>query len=158
MRVAAAYGTVTSSLRTVEHNRRVGGVRNSWHLTGRAIDVVRFRGVSHVRLAAQLRRAGFALIESIDEGDHSHFAFGDIRGKTDQDRVVGPAAVPPPPEVEPQTLNRMRLAADEQGDLLSKLLGPSRGAKPRDGAWRQGNPRQLSMSGHSQAAISRSRE
>jgi hypothetical protein len=28
-------------------------------------------------IAAELRRNGFHLLESLDEGDHSHFAFGD---------------------------------------------------------------------------------
>lgn len=31
---------VSSGLRSVEHNRRVGGVPTSWHLKGRAIDIV----------------------------------------------------------------------------------------------------------------------
>jgi hypothetical protein len=52
-------------------------VLNSWHLHGRAIDVARSRNVSHAVLALELRRRGFHLIESLDEGDHSHFAFSD---------------------------------------------------------------------------------
>ena len=32
--------------------------------------------MSHANLAAALRRSGYHLIESLDEGDHSHFAFG----------------------------------------------------------------------------------
>jgi len=27
-------------------------------------------------IAAALQRAGFVMVESLDEGDHSHFAFG----------------------------------------------------------------------------------
>jgi hypothetical protein len=54
----------------------VGGAFNSWHLHGRAVDVVRSPGVSHARLAATLRQSGYHLIEALDEGDHSHFAFG----------------------------------------------------------------------------------
>lgn len=38
--------------------------------------MVRRRDVSHLEMAAALREAGFHLIESLDEGDHSHFAFG----------------------------------------------------------------------------------
>jgi hypothetical protein len=75
--VIARYGRVTSTLRSPERNRRVGGVPNSWHLRGRAIDVVRSREVSHAALASELRRRGFHLSESLDEGDHSHFAFSD---------------------------------------------------------------------------------
>ena len=75
--IGARFGRVTSTLRSPEHNRRVGGVRNSWHLSGRAMDIARAPGVSHSMIAAELRRAGFHLMESLDEGDHSHFAFSD---------------------------------------------------------------------------------
>ncbi|WP_438853207.1 D-Ala-D-Ala carboxypeptidase family metallohydrolase, partial [Brevundimonas nasdae] len=69
------WGTVTSTTRTWEHNRLVGGVANSFHLVGRAIDIARRPGVRHADIAASFRNAGFILIESLDEGDHSHFAF-----------------------------------------------------------------------------------
>ncbi len=74
--IGAQFGRVTSTRRSVERNRLVGGVSNSWHLSGRAIDIVRSPSVTHGALAIALRRAGFFLIESLDEGDHSHFAFG----------------------------------------------------------------------------------
>lgn len=74
-RLAAVFGTVTSIHRTVERNRLVGGVPNSYHLSGRAIDVARRPGVTHAQIAATLRNAGYNLVESLDEGDHSHFAF-----------------------------------------------------------------------------------
>lgn len=74
--IGARWGTVTSTYRSPEHNRRVGGVANSYHLRGRAIDIARRPGVSHWQLAAAFRNAGYALVESLDEGDHSHFAFG----------------------------------------------------------------------------------
>jgi hypothetical protein len=69
------WGTVTSTTRTWEHNRLVGGVPNSFHLLGRAIDIARRPGVTHADIAASFRNAGFVLVESLDEGDHSHFAF-----------------------------------------------------------------------------------
>jgi hypothetical protein len=75
-RIGAQWGTVTSTRRSLAHNRAVGGVRNSYHLSDRAIDIARRAGVRHADIAAALRRAGFHLIESLDEGDHSHFAFG----------------------------------------------------------------------------------
>ena len=74
--LGSEWGRVTSTIRSVEHNRAVGGVRNSWHLSGRAIDIVRRPGVTHAQIAAAYRNAGYYLIESLDEGDHSHFAFG----------------------------------------------------------------------------------
>jgi hypothetical protein len=75
-RIGARWGQVTSTFRTAAHNRDVGGVANSYHLKGRAIDIARRPGVSHGQIAAAYRGAGYALIESLDEGDHSHFAFG----------------------------------------------------------------------------------
>lgn len=74
--IASRLGRVTSTRRSAAHNRRIGGVRNSFHLYGRAIDVVPRAGVRHADLEAALRNAGFHLIESLNEGDHSHFAFG----------------------------------------------------------------------------------
>ena len=74
--IGAQWGRVTSTYRSPAHNRRVGGVRNSYHLSGRAIDIARRPGVSHWQIAAAYRNAGYHLIESLDEGDHSHFAFG----------------------------------------------------------------------------------
>lgn len=74
--LGSKWGRVTSTWRSRERNRRVGGVRNSFHLSGRAIDIARRPGVTHSQIAAAFRNAGYRLIESLDEGDHSHFAFG----------------------------------------------------------------------------------
>jgi hypothetical protein len=74
--LGSQWGRVTSTIRSVAHNRAVGGVRNSYHLRGRAIDIARRPGVTHAQIAAAFRNAGYYLIESLDEGDHSHFAFG----------------------------------------------------------------------------------
>lgn len=74
--IGSRWGRVTSTFRSAAHNRRVGGVANSYHLRGRAIDIARRAGVSHWQIAAAYRAAGYNLLESLDEGDHSHFAFG----------------------------------------------------------------------------------
>ncbi len=74
--IGSRWGQVTSTHRTPAHNRRVGGVANSYHLSNRAIDIARRPGVSHGQIAAAYRNAGYSLAESLDEGDHSHFAFG----------------------------------------------------------------------------------
>jgi hypothetical protein len=74
--IGARWGQVTSTYRSPQHNRDVGGMPNSYHLRGRAIDIARRPGVSHWQIAAAYRDAGYALAESLDEGDHSHFAFG----------------------------------------------------------------------------------
>jgi hypothetical protein len=70
------WGIVTSVRRSPEHNRAVGGAENSFHLRGRAVDIARRPGVRHAEIDAAYRKAGYVLIESLDEGDHSHFAFG----------------------------------------------------------------------------------
>ena len=86
--IGSRWGSVTSTTRTRQHNYLVGGVRNSFHLSGRAIDIARRPGVKHADIEASYRAAGFVLVESLDEGDHSHFAFGAIRaGSADALRV-----------------------------------------------------------------------
>ena len=114
-KLAAIFGTITSTFRSVAHNREVGGVPNSYHLLGRAIDVVRRRGVTHRQIDAALRSAGYSLIESLDEGDHSHFAFGPavVAQQTSLTAPAAPAApsAAPPPKV----------AADEHGTLWLDL-------------------------------------
>lgn len=77
--IGSRWGSVTSTTRTRQRNYLVGGARNSFHLTGRAIDIARRPGVRHADIEASYRNAGFVLIESLDEGDHSHFAFGALR-------------------------------------------------------------------------------
>ena len=117
-RIASSYGVVTSGFRTVAHNRAVGGMPNSYHLTGRAIDVARAPGVSHRMIDAALRRAGFVLVESLDEGDHSHFAFGTTVPVRQVPPVVLAEQTAPTKPVPP------RLLADEHGTLLVDSPAP----------------------------------
>ena len=105
-KLVSAFGQVTSVFRTVAHNREVGGVPDSYHLLGRAIDVVRRRGVTHAEITAALRAAGFHLIESLDEGTHSHFAFGAVQPRI---AVVHIKASDPKPDP---------LLADRHGVLM----------------------------------------
>ena len=94
--VGSRWGTVTSTRRSIARNRAVGGVRNSFHLSGRAIDIARRPGVSHAAIAAAYRNAGFTLIESLDEGDHSHFAFGSSGAPRPVQVEAAPASGPAP--------------------------------------------------------------
>jgi hypothetical protein len=111
-RVAAVFGTITSALRSVAHNRAVGGVPNSYHLLGRAIDVVRRRGITHHQIEAALRSAGYSLIESLDEGDHSHFAFApSVTAAPPKSMASEAPPVPAPP----------KMLADEHGTLWVDL-------------------------------------
>jgi hypothetical protein len=54
--LASSYGAVTvnSTCRSARHNRRVGGARKSWHLTGNAVDF-RIRGANIRGVYAFLR-------------------------------------------------------------------------------------------------------
>ena len=124
VRLAAAYGVVTSTWRSAAHNRAVGGVPNSYHLSGRAIDVARRPGVTHRQIDAALRIAGYNLIESLDEGDHSHFAFGPASG----DRAAPMLAQSWPAPPAPQAPARERLAADDHGTLVLDLPTPATAA------------------------------
>ena len=116
-RVAMNFGVITSAFRSFAHNRRVGGVANSHHLYGRALDVARRRGISHRMVEEALRRAGFRLIESLDEGDHSHFAFATPGTAPPLVLAAAPASrtapVPAPPKPLPSPL-----LADHHGTLL----------------------------------------
>lgn len=102
--VGRKWGIVTSLKRSPAHNRAVGGVANSYHLHGRAIDIARRPGVRHADVAAAYRKAGYALIESLDEGDHSHFAFGRLGD--------APATAP----VEPTEIATAEPACPSPGD------------------------------------------
>ena len=64
---------ITSGYRNREHNARVGGSPNSYHLRGMAADI-RVPGVSPRDLAAAAREAGFRGI-----GIYSSFVHVDIR-------------------------------------------------------------------------------
>jgi hypothetical protein len=117
-RLVSAYGLVTSTFRTIAHNRSVGGVPNSYHLLDRAIDIARRPGVSHQQIDAALRRAGYNLVESLDELDHSHFAFAAVRAPAS---VTAPANASPAPAPKPLP----RVAADEHGTLAIDLQAQS---------------------------------
>jgi hypothetical protein len=119
-RLISAYGVITSTFRTLAHNKAVGGVADSYHLLGRAIDIVRRPGVTHQQIETALKRAGYHLVESLDEQNHSHFAFAAVP-------VLGAASVttvssePPAPPAKPLP----RVAADEHGTLAIDIQAES---------------------------------
>ena len=121
--IASVYGAITSTYRTPAHNRAVGGVATSYHLHGRAIDVARKPGVSHWQIAAALQKAGFVMIESLDEGDHSDLACPTTPAAGARP-VRGSAAKPPQP-AKPHT---PRVLADNHGILLVDLPPAERSA------------------------------
>jgi hypothetical protein len=114
--LVSRWGTVSSLTRSSEHNRAVGGAERSFHLVGRAIDVVRRAGVRHRDIEAALLRSGLRLAESIDEGDHSHFAFEDGENPS---HVT--ALQPSASSVRPlQARNERLLADDLAGELIER--------------------------------------
>lgn len=78
--VASIGGTVTSGTRTAKHNEDVGGVPNSFHVKGQALDIAKTAGLTLGKIVKAFEKAGVHLIEKLDEGDHFHIAFGK-RGK-----------------------------------------------------------------------------
>jgi hypothetical protein len=120
-RLAAVFGTVTSTYRSVEHNRLVGGVPNSYHLSGRAIDIARKPGVTHSQIAAALSRAGYRLIESLDEGDHSHFAFAAVDAAPSANPLATGGKARSESKIE------RRLLADDHGTLVLDLQSGTSG-------------------------------
>ena len=117
VRISTAFGVITSAWRSPAHNKAVGGVPNSYHLQGRAIDIARRPGVTHRQIDAALRTAGYNLIESLDEGDHSHFAFGPAKAQTGA--TAQEARYAPPPE--PAKPAPPPVLADQHGTLIVDL-------------------------------------
>lgn len=66
---------VTSGRRSPERNRAVGGADRSYHLSGRALDLVPPQGMSMAALERQLRASGMQFRELLNEGDHVHIAW-----------------------------------------------------------------------------------
>ena len=70
---AITGGSVTSWTRTVTHNTAVGGVKNSAHLYGLAVDIVYDTPQALPLTMERARRLGLKLIR---EGDHDHLQPG----------------------------------------------------------------------------------
>lgn len=63
--------TITSTRRSAARNKSVGGVSNSYHLTGRARDSIPPPGMSMGEYHRQLKALNPHL-DVINEGDHIH--------------------------------------------------------------------------------------
>lgn len=97
---------ITSAKRTPEENARVGGAKNSYHLSGHAYDIVPPPGMSMGELEQQLRATGVRFAELINEGDHIHIAWGrgDQRKPAEPYQVASTGDTPPPPSGSPRLI------------------------------------------------------
>lgn len=78
VQLAAGGATITSGRRDAQHNKDVGGVRNSNHIPGNAIDVVPPKGMTTAQLHdLLLATPGVHFSELIDEKNHVHIAMKD---------------------------------------------------------------------------------
>lgn len=67
---------ITSGQRSPQHNAAVGGVPNSQHIAGNALDFTKAPGVTLAAVKQHFAEQGVNLTEAIDEGDHIHIAWG----------------------------------------------------------------------------------
>ena len=83
--------------------------------------------MTHFQIAAALQRAGYRMIESLDEGDHSHFAFASSTAAPAQ--VAALPALPAAREA-PKPPKYPAILADEHGvlqiDLPAAAVGSDR--------------------------------
>jgi len=75
--ILSAGARITSGRRSPEKNAAVGGAPNSYHLKGKAYDIVPPPGMSMADLEERLRNSGADFAELINEGDHIHVAWND---------------------------------------------------------------------------------
>jgi hypothetical protein len=90
--LGASFGTVTSTTRSPQHNRDVGGGSNSYHLTGHAIDIVPKPGVSLDQVVQGFEHAGYHVLEKLNEGDHLHIAVSGGAAPAQSEAAVRAAA------------------------------------------------------------------
>ena len=120
------YGAqITSINRTPQHNAEVGGVSNSYHLSGQAGDFV-VPPQAKQQFIAEARSNGF---EAIDEGDHIHLEPAK-RGQPQQARV----GVLPPKDTQAENAPS-GYRFDAQGNLSPISGGPADPASKPSKAW-----------------------
>lgn len=93
-RLVKGGARITSGQRSAADNARVGGAKNSYHLSGHAYDIVPPPGMSMGALEQELRSTGVQFAELINEGDHVHVAWP--RGGENRAQPPAPSEAPPP--------------------------------------------------------------
>ncbi len=100
--------TITSGARTPQHNAEVGGVPDSQHLSGNAVDFVLPKGTTFQQVKDTIAAHGLPASELIDEGTHIHWAWG---AKGQQAGQTYPSTVDALRATEDQTLTQAQTDA-----------------------------------------------
>jgi hypothetical protein len=103
---------ITSTWRSPEHNREVGGVSDSRHLKDDAIDFLPPAGMTRAQAVAAIRARDPKPQELLDEGDHIHYSPSRIPSLTPVDH--DPFAAAPPakaPSPAPKAPSKPPVAA-----------------------------------------------
>ena len=67
--------TITSQQRSPLHNQEVGGVPDSMHTTGQAMDFTLPKGITSDQVRQQLESQGYPVTEYLNEGNHVHWGW-----------------------------------------------------------------------------------
>lgn len=125
---------ISSTTRTPERNAQVGGVGNSRHLTGEAVDLTPRQGQSSAQLAQEVRQR-FPNARVINEGDHVHVQWGAGQGQAPgAPRMIAPGQ--PKPEGRMATAEEKRRLGLSENDpyWIEKDGKPVSVRSPSDGA------------------------
>lgn len=116
---------VSSGRRSRQHNAEVGGVPNSQHMSGTAIDFVLPEGTpfNEQQVRSQLAQIGLGNAEVINEGDHVHVEWGTTSPQgsapTNDSAPTGQifAAVQSAPDQAPGIIQMLQQQREEQARL-----------------------------------------
>jgi len=76
---------ITSGYRTPEYNKRVGGAKQSQHMSGRAADIL-VPGMTAEQVEPHAKRAGFTYTQRYPNKPHLHVDVRELK-KTNQSRI-----------------------------------------------------------------------
>lgn len=142
---AAPDAAVTSGFRTPQDNARVGGVPNSRHMSGQAVDLVPRPGETMAQLYTRVAQAPG--VKAINEGDHVHVQ----QGGASAGRPVIPGSAPKPKESTVPAGYRLK----PDGTLTYIPGGPADPAQAADKAPTEGQTKAVSFAYRTQQANQR---
>lgn len=143
IRSLAPAARVTSTLRSPEDNRRVGGAANSYHLRGQAMDLVPGQGETMAQLESRLRASGKPFSELLNEGDHVHVAWDGAPVGGAQSQGGGDWWADAP-IVEPPAADTARRADPSSNAITVEQVDPNKG-EGYDAALARANERNAAL-------------